>query len=136
MKGKISGEKYLIKNGRKMPFYECFINVDWREKGMATILISKKQPGGNITFGVYLVDIFCLGLKNTFFNFNLSEDKYREVWTRLNSNEELFKADIVETQNIIYGAIDYAEEFGFRPHKDFKVTQFLLNPDMSGFNRN
>lgn len=130
MKGKISGKKYLIKNGRKLPFYESFINVDWREKGIANILISKKQPAGNITFGVYLVDVFCLGIKNTFFNFNFSEDEYREVWNRFNSNEEMAAIDVVEAHNIIYGAIDYAEEFGFHPHKDFKVTQFLLNPDM------
>jgi hypothetical protein len=30
--------------------------------------------------------------------------------------------------NIIYGGIEYAEDLGFEPHKDFKVTEFLLPP--------
>ena len=50
MEGRLSGEKYLVKKGRKLPFNECFINKDWQEKGLATILICKKQPGGHFIF--------------------------------------------------------------------------------------
>jgi hypothetical protein len=32
--------------------------------------------------------------------------------------------------NIIWSAVDYAEEFGFKPHKDFtNTTQFFLEED-------
>ncbi|MCU0915929.1 MAG: hypothetical protein MUC88_15415, partial [Planctomycetes bacterium] len=47
---------------RQYPLYECLINASWKQKGLATILVSRRQPDGNLLFGVYLVDILCLGL--------------------------------------------------------------------------
>lgn len=38
--------------------------------------------------------------------------------------------EIVKAHNIIYGGIDYAEELGFQPHKLFRITEYLLNPDL------
>ena len=32
--------------------------------------------------------------------------------------------------NLIYGAIDYAEENGFAPQRDFREAEYLLNPDL------
>jgi hypothetical protein len=29
---------------------------------------------------------------------------------------------------IIYGGIEYAKQFGFRPHRDFDLSQFILDP--------
>jgi len=31
--------------------------------------------------------------------------------------------------NIIYGAVEYAEELGFAPHKDFSATRYILEED-------
>jgi hypothetical protein len=57
---------YLIKNAKNYPVHECLINDDWQDKGMAHIFLTRKQPNNTLILGVYLVDIFCLGLKNTF----------------------------------------------------------------------
>ena len=32
------------------------------------------------------------------------------------------------THEIIYGAIEYAAQFGFRPHADFKWSRYVLDP--------
>ena len=60
--------KKKILQARGYPIHECRINPSWQKKGLATILISRRQPDGNLAFGIFLVDIFCLGLKNTFCN--------------------------------------------------------------------
>ncbi len=128
---KQSPEKYIITKARELPFHECFINSIWQEKGLATIIISKKQPGGNYIFAMYLVDVYCLGLKNTLFNFNFNEAEYEEMKERLfQGPDDMVYYDIVKAHNIIYGAIDYAEELGFQPDKHFKITEYLLNPDL------
>ena len=122
---------YIITKARELPYHECFINSIWQEKGLATILISKKQPGGNYIFAMYLVDVYCLGLKNTLFNFNYNEAEYEEMKEKLlNGPDEMVSCNIVKAHNIIYGAIDYAEELGFQPDKHFRITEYLLNPDL------
>lgn len=128
---KLSPQKYIITKVRKLPFYECYINSNWKEHGLATIAISKEMPSGKFIITVYMVDILCLGLKNTFYNFNLDSIKYNEFVETLKGNPEGQQScDISLAHNIIFGAIDFAEEIGFKPHKDFAVTEYLLDPDL------
>jgi len=128
---KLSPQKYIITKGRKLPFYECYINSNWKEHGLATIIISKEMPSGKFIIAVYMVDILCLGLKNTLYNFNLDSNKYNEFMERLKDNPEGQQScDISLAHNIIYGAVDYAAEIGFNPQKDFTVTEHLLDPEL------
>jgi hypothetical protein len=78
-------------------------------------------------FGVYLVDIFCLGLKNTFCNGNLSLFVYEnELKAKIFQEEKPIDCSVPLAHRIIYGAIDYASKLGFKPNKDFKVSNYIL----------
>ena len=127
---KLSPEKYIITKGSQLPFHECFINENWLEEGMASITISKKMPSDKLIIGAYVVDIFCLGLKNTLFKFALDTNEYASFLEQISKQQELVKCDLAEAHNIIYGAIDYAESIGFKPQKDFRITEFLLDSDL------
>jgi tetratricopeptide (TPR) repeat protein len=127
---KLSPEKYIQTKARSLPIHECLINPDWQESGMATVLISRKQPSGNLVAGVYLVDVLCLGLKNTFFFFNQTPRYYEEELKDLIfSHQEFEPCDYVLAHNIVYGAIAYAEDLGFKAHKDFGVSRYVLEED-------
>jgi hypothetical protein len=124
---KISPEKYIIEQGRKLPIYKCLINEIWQSAGMATIWIIRKRPNGLLIFGNYLVDLTCLGLKDTFYRFDFEEEELNDTLEILQeTGQELVDCDFGLAQNIIYGAIEFAEEIGFKPHKDFKITQYIL----------
>lgn len=118
-----------IRAARKLPIYECLINPSWKEDGLATILLSRRQPDDNILFATYLVDIFCLGLKDTFCNADFSLWRYEaEVRPRIHPTEKIEECAISVAHHIIYGAIDFAWQYGFRPHKDFELSQCVLEP--------
>ncbi|MBN1310195.1 MAG: hypothetical protein JXB30_02170 [Anaerolineae bacterium] len=106
------------------------INEDWEEddsEGLVRILIARKQPDGNIAFGVYLVDMFCLGLKNTFCNVGYSPSRYRrEVRPKSTHPSKPKKCPPELAHQIVYQAIDYAAQFGFKPQKDYKWSRYLL----------
>lgn len=116
-----------IKEARNLPVYECLINSSWKETGLAHILISRRQADGNLLFGVYLVDIFCLGLKNTFCNVDLPMSKYKtELRIRMYQDDEALECPLSLAHHIIYGGIEFAAQFGFKPNKDFKLSQYVL----------
>ncbi len=129
---KVSPSKYIIRKGRELEVFECRINQDWEVGGLSTILVSKKMPSGRYVIGVYLIDNYCLGLKNTFYRANLNQEEYDEM------SELAFRGydDVIEdcsyvfANNLIYGAIDYATELGFSPNKDFIITEHLLDSDL------
>jgi len=123
-----SPENYIKTRARSLPIEVCYINENWKETGLASIIVVRKHTNGNFTFGIFLVDIFALGTKDTFYLFNAEKHKLDEILEKANS-ERMIETDYVLAHNIIYGANVFAEENGFRPCKEFDITQFILEED-------
>ena len=124
----LSPKQYILTRARKLPIDACYINEAWKENGLANIFVIRKHSNQNYTFGIYLVDVFALGTKDTFFNFNVSETTLNEILDRMEA-EGMIKADYNLVHNIIYGANEFAEENGYKIHKDFATTQYILEED-------
>jgi hypothetical protein len=125
-----SSESYIKTRSRNIPIYETYINNNWKEDGAASIFISRKHSNGNITVVVYFVDIFCVGIMDTFYGFNMTESKYREMLDNRNERVPMSKIDYVLAHNIIYGAVEYAESLNISQHKDFnRITKYFLEED-------
>ncbi|MEA4918819.1 hypothetical protein [Proteiniphilum sp.] len=108
--------------------FKCYVNEDWNEEGSITHLtISRKHINGNITFCSYLVDLKCLGIKDTMYKFNIPDFEFDEFVGQVDSNLHLMEIDYNLAHNIIYAAWEFGEEIGFEPHKDFlSITQYML----------
>ena len=127
MAKELSPKKYIETQCRKLPIYKCYINRDWDTARMANVFILRKHTNGNITAGIYLVDLACLGIKDTFFFFNLPEIDINE---RLDlPNMSLKEVDYTLAHNIVFAAHDYALDYDINPHKDFATTKFILEED-------
>jgi hypothetical protein len=127
-----SSPKAILRHARNYPLYECLISDNWNKKetgGLVEVLIARKQPDGDICFGVYLIDTYCLGLKNTFANAGFSRGRYmNEIRNKIFRAGKPVECSIELAQQMIYQSIEYAEQFGFEPEKDFAISQYLLAP--------
>jgi len=106
-----------LRKARSFPIKKCSITEGWQDKGMCNIFILREKPDYQFIMGVYLVDLYCLGLKDTFYNIDIS---YEEITDRLNNHpsEKFVPIDINLAHSVIYGGIDYAKNLGFTPHRD------------------
>ena len=126
----LTPEKYIRTKARSLPIYECIINAGWRDAGIASIFVARKHSNGNITYGSYLVDIWCLGVKNSHFEFNVDIEKWLKIQDGSQGMGQRFEPiDYNFAHNIIFGGIEFAEDYGFKPHKDFALSQFILEED-------
>lgn len=126
----LSPENYIRQRARNLPLYKCFINEEWEDMHMTEIIISRRHQNGNVTFCAYLVDTGCLGIKDTFFNFNVPDYELEEMIEDINENEPMMETDYNLVHNIIHAAWEFADEIGFKPHKDFlSITQYMLEED-------
>lgn len=125
IKNTISPEKYMQTKVRNLPVAECLITSGVFETSQGNIVISRKHASGNYTFGIFLVDTFCLGVRDCFYRYNISEDEY----FRRFKNDSFTKISYNEAHNIVYGAVAYAADLGIQPHKYFGITQYILEPD-------
>jgi hypothetical protein len=120
----------VIRRAREFPLEECWISADWQNDtpGLVQIVVARQQPDGNICFGVYLVDKLCLGLKNTFARANFTAARYQHEVQNIFQDKMPQPCRPELAYQMIYESIDYAAEFGFVPHKDFELTQYMLAP--------
>ena len=126
----LSPENYIRKKARSLPIHECTINSGWEESGLANVSIARKHTNGNITSCFYLIDLLCLGVKDTHYIFNSSPNEYREQLDAIKEKTTLEHVKYALVHNIILAGIEYADELGFAPHKDYtSITQFMLEED-------
>jgi hypothetical protein len=124
--GPLSPEKYVRTQARTLPIEECQVTADWQSNGICNVIIARRHKTGNFTVGIYLIDLYCLGLKDTDYHFNISPGEYDYL---KKGGAAAGNCSYALAHNIIYGSIAFAEDYGFKPHKDFAITQFILEED-------
>ena len=120
----LSPKKYVETKARNLPIYKCFINRDWQSSKMANVIVMRRHVNGNVTVGIYLIDLLCLGVKDAHFLFNEPEDKVLDLFK--NSLQEV---DYNLAHNIVYAGHDFAMEYDIQPHPDFKTVRYILEED-------
>jgi hypothetical protein len=133
-KGKIipmlSPESYIRTKARSLPIYECVINADWQESKSVLLTVARKHTTGNITACYYFVDLMCLGVKNTHYVFNTPAHDYESAKIEMYEDFGREKIDYALAHNIVYASIEFAEDYGFKPHSKFtSLTRFVLEED-------
>ena len=125
-KGKIiqmlNPENYIRKKARTLVIHDCWINSDWEETKKANIIIARKHTNENFTVGFFLVDLLCLGLKDAHFHFNILESNYKENLEIADNEIYMKKKDYTLAHNIIFAGLEFADDYGFKPHKDYTST--------------
>jgi len=122
-----SVEAQIRTRARNLPIHKCYVNQNWQEAQLANILITRKHTNGNITSGRYLVDLKLRGVKDCVYNFNEAPFRTDEL---VKSYPELYEeCDYNLVHNIIHAGLEFAEDYGFEPHKDFKTAQYILDED-------
>jgi len=112
---------------RACPIQQCLINEGWQEGGLAIVTVARSHPRG-LMVGVYLVDVFCLGLKNTYCVSDLSPLRYKELIEGAYRGQEAVSCSMELAHEIVYGAIEYAAGLGFQPQRDFRESRYILEP--------
>lgn len=133
-KGKViqmlSPENYIRKKARSLPLFECLVTSDWEETKMTSVVIARKHTSGNITACTYVVDLSCLGVKDSLFMFNVTPMEYSDYKEKINTRLEMIEVDYALAHNIILAGVEFAEEFGFKPYKEYEsITIFMLEED-------
>lgn len=118
-----------LRQARQYPIADCWVQRDWEKSGLAVVVVTRQQPDGGLIFGNYLVDTYCLGVKNTYWNADISFSEfqrdflpkfYSAVGRPIKISPEL-------AHEIVYGGVEYARQFGFKPHRDFAKSQLVLD---------
>lgn len=126
----MSPKRFLQDKVRTLPIGKCYIAPpDWKENGIAHVLVTRTRPSGNLVMASFLVDTFCLGVKDAWFLENITTEKFQSYLDKYKHELGAEEITYEEAHNIIYGAIAFAEEGGIQPVKDFDLAGYILDED-------
>ena len=125
---KLSPKKYIQTKARSLPIYKCFVNENWQVTKLATVFVCRQHTTGHITWGNYLIDLLCLGVKDSWYNFNMPADEMTELFDNL-KKENFIEIDYNLAHNIIFTGFDFATNIGLPPYKEFELTKYILEVD-------
>jgi hypothetical protein len=126
----LSPENYIRKKACALPLYECLVNTEWEESKLVNLVVARQHTNGNITVCFYLVDLMCQGVKDTDYMFNVPLFEYKDRIEMFRDELDIGPISYELAHNIVYAGLEFAEEYGFSPHKDFtSITCFMLEED-------
>lgn len=100
------------------PVYQCWKAIDLFELGVGIVIISRKSQHDDVVVGAFLLDVFCLGVKNAHSSIMFGKD-YLLYLDQAKANEQLEQVSAPYARKLIEEAEKYAKELGFFPHKDY-----------------
>ncbi|HVC98787.1 MAG TPA: hypothetical protein VND64_34300 [Pirellulales bacterium] len=93
--------------------------------GLGQLVIARRAPAGKIACGVFLVDVFCLGVKNAFWRVTGSAE-YETLIDKIEAHGRLREVTPEYFSKLVHCAADYAQSLGFAPHRDFRAARLML----------
>ena len=115
----------LIHLASNSPIHECLVPKGIFDLGLGDVVISRKMPEGEIAASVFLVDTYCLGVKDCFFT-SVSKSEYDNRITPLRQNENLERVDPEYAVKLIEDAVAYAKGIGFNSHKEYSLVKKIF----------
>jgi hypothetical protein len=108
------------------PIIACAIPEGLWENGIGQLILARRMPDGRVALAIFLVDTFCLGVKNAFCKL-LGPAHFQEHMASLKRNTGDHREVAPEyLAKLVYDSVAYARALGFEPHPDYRAASLLL----------
>lgn len=113
----------------KFPVF-CFGGSEIAQTGLATIVVARRIGDDNYIAANYLVDVWCLGVKDADFKKNLTHSMLEAlVHGAIREQGSIVSYSYEDTRSLILGSVAFAAQFGLAPHADWVRAKTLIEPD-------
>lgn len=107
------------------PVDRCGLTTDLWTKGLGWVYLSRALPGGMVAFSVFLVDRYCLGVKNAMADIRSASHFAHEVMGKLRSGR-IETIEPAAARKLVEGSVAYAHGLGLSPHPDFHKARKIF----------
>ena len=99
-------------------------------EGLVAVLVARDAGRSRVSVCGYLVDVYCLGVKDTIGPRVMNADQAAQFTRRFYDAYQAAPAaaPLDLAQNLVHGAVEYARTLGFDPAPDLDATKDHLGP--------
>lgn len=116
----------LIKRAGSAPVLHCCVTDTIWDEGMGQALISRELPDGRIAYAIFLVDVYCLGVKDALCHVSVRTRYDSDVYDRLFNRYTMVKLSPACMRKLVEGAVEYARNLGLPPHADYQAAHVIF----------
>jgi len=112
----------------RFPLLHCTVNAaELDRQGIGWVCVSRELPNGSVANALFLVDRYCLGVKNAIAQV-LSRFVYEDkVVRKLRAGGMAAQDwDLAAARKLVEDAVAYAAQFGFAPHPDYEQARAIF----------
>jgi hypothetical protein len=107
------------------PIRYCLIPDNLFAMGVGTVILVRGAAGESLSMAAFLVDAFCLGIKEAYFR-SVSAEQVGILLDRIKSAAPMVPADPSYARKLLREAAAWAATLGFAPHRDFAAAERLF----------
>lgn len=110
------GELLAMASGA--PILHTRIAATLREHGLGHVVVSRSLPKDRVAVAVFLVDRYCLGVKDCFGRLCVRAE-YDSLCKGMDKKYEMEDHSPADVRKLVESAVEYARKLGFEPHPDY-----------------
>jgi hypothetical protein len=116
-----------LRRAERWPVVHSLVSETLWDEGIGYVIIARQELEGQLVFAIFLVDVLCLGVKDAFWRVD-SVAGFKEVVEQVEDSVRRLSPTSPEcARKIVEGAVEFAESFGFPPHRDYHHAARLLD---------
>jgi hypothetical protein len=114
-----------VRRAAAAPLDACLAQDGIFQTGMGMVFLSRKTGGGDVALSGFLVDAYCLGVKDAMFR-ELNVGEMEELLDGAGATAPLTPVDPPYARKLLRDAAAYARSLGLSPHPDFETVELLF----------
>ena len=107
------------------PIRHCLISDGWMDSGMATLTLTRGVTGAYLSVGSFLLDTFCLGIKDVMFR-SIDGEEFATLLETMEGAAPLSPIDPAYGRKLLRDLAAWSNSIGFPPHRNFATVERLF----------
>lgn len=104
----------------------CYLTEDWIERGIGNLLVLRESSGNRWAFAGFLVDLWCIGLKDAFGHDEYTPADFDEVLQRSREAQDFKAIPLDEARQIVAAGVRWARMHDFRLPKGWEKAASIF----------
>jgi hypothetical protein len=104
------------------PIQHCFLTEAVFDIGMVTLVLARGATPHYIAFSAFLIDVFCLGIKDVMFE-SVESEVFEIYMDATDAGSPMVSVDPGYARRLLRDLAAWSQSIGFAPHRDFTAVE-------------
>lgn len=114
-----------VRRAAGTPIQHCLLSKALFDDGMGTLLLARGVTPYDVALGTFLLDAYCLGIKDVMFGV-VDEDEFEMYVETMGAASPLISVEPTYARKLLRELAAWARSIGFPPQRDFAAVEQLF----------